>query len=158
MTEGRGSVHIRPDAADADRLLGTWALAGFETLVDGDVVGNPLGPSPIGQLTYQPGSRMSAVLMRRDRAWPSEVSFLAATDDVRGRAAAGFSAYAGTFDVKGDVVRHHVEMSLFPERVGTQLVRTISWCGSNLILSTPVLTTRSGRSRWDRLEWHPAVD
>lgn len=139
------------------RLVGTWLLVDFARVVDGEVVSRPLGDRPTGQLTYQPDGRMSALLMRRDRPWQPSLSFLDASDRDRGVVALGFTGYGGTYEIVGSTVTHHVEMSLYPDHVGTDLVRTISWVDDRLVLSTIPLRTRSDRRQFhDRLEWRPA--
>lgn len=102
-------------------LLGGWNLVDHTRLVDGQVVGHPLGPGPLGRLEYRPDGRMSALLMRRDRPWPDGLSFTRATDEQRGAAALGFVGYAGRYTLRGDLVLHHVEMSLYVEHVGDVL-------------------------------------
>jgi hypothetical protein len=137
-------------------LVGTWLLVDFARLVDGEVVSHPMGESPRGQLSYQVDGRMSAVLMARERTWdPGEV-FLETSDESRGRAALGFVGYAGTYEVSGDRVIHHVEFSLYPDHVGTDLVRLSSRRGEALVLCAEERRTRSGRSLVDRFEWTPA--
>jgi hypothetical protein len=143
----------RQGATTAQRLIGTWDLVAFEMLVDGEVVGHPLGPDAVGQLTYTGDGRVTALLMRRDRPWSPDVDFLSATDAERGAAAIGFVAYGGRFEVADDTVIHHVELSLYVEHVGNPLTRTVSWDGEALILSTERQHTRSGRARWQRLVW-----
>jgi hypothetical protein len=138
-----------------ERLLGTWDLVSFVRLVDGDPVDDVLGPDPVGRLTYQPDGRVTALLARRDRPWRSGETFLSAGDEARGAAAREFVAYSGRFEVVDDRVVHHVDISLYPEHPGTDLVRTVSWRDGLLELRTPSRDTRSGRSMCDRLTWRP---
>ncbi len=46
-----------------------------------------------------------------------------------------FQAYSGSYVVEGDTVTHKVRLALWPEWVGTDLVRTFSFDGDELILS-----------------------
>ena len=50
--------------------------------------------------------------------------------------AQGVVAYAGHFDMKDGKVRHHIEVSLRPEQVGKMVVRTPSFEGNRLTLTT----------------------
>ncbi|MGJ3562039.1 lipocalin-like domain-containing protein [Streptomyces sp. INA 01156] len=154
---GTGSRGGRPDEHTAQSLaaslLGGWNLVDHTRLVDGQVVGHPLGPGPLGRLEYRPDGRMSALLMRRDRPWPDGLSFTRATDEQRGAAALGFVGYAGRYTLRGDLVLHHVEMSLYVEHVGDVLTRRISWEGPRLVLHTEPRPTRTGGTTTDRLEW-----
>jgi hypothetical protein len=45
--------------------------------------------------------------------------------------------YCGPYEVKGDKVIHHVEVSLFPNWVGTDQMRFFEFSGNRLTLSTP---------------------
>ena len=48
----------------------------------------------------------------------------------------GVVAYAGRYDIKDGKVRHHIEVSLSPELVGKSVVRTPSFEGNRLTLTT----------------------
>ncbi|MGW4337515.1 lipocalin-like domain-containing protein [Rhodococcus koreensis] len=137
-------------------MVRTWLLVDFTRIVDGEVVSRPLGHRPTGQLTYQADGRMSALLMRAKRPWHESHSFFQASDRDRAAAALGFTGYGGTYEVNGSIVTHHVQMSLYPDHVGTDLVRSISWVEDRLILRTTSQRTRSGRQFHDHIEWRPA--
>ncbi len=47
----------------------------------------------------------------------------------------GFVAYAGRYSFRGDRVIHHVELSLFPNWVGTDQQRWVELAGDRLTLS-----------------------
>ncbi|MEQ3549919.1 lipocalin-like domain-containing protein [Pseudonocardia nematodicida] len=134
-------------------LHGTWELVSFVRLVAGEVVGDVLGPDPVGRICYQPDGRVTALLMQRDRSWPADGDFLRADDATRGAAALGFVGYGGTFAVDGDVVTHRLDVSLYPEHPGTDLVRTARWAGPELVLRTEERRSRSGRVLFDELTW-----
>ena len=50
--------------------------------------------------------------------------------------AEGVVAYAGRYDMKDGKVRHHIEVSFFPDLVGRTVVRTPSFEGNRLTLTT----------------------
>lgn len=144
-------------ALTRELVLGTWSLVEYVVIVDGEVTFHPLGEQPVGQIMYGADDRMSALLMRRDRRWRSDGDFLLdASTEERAAAALAFVGYGGSYELRGDRVIHHVEMSLYPEMVGTDLVRTATWRGDHLVLDTEHLTTPSGRTRWQRLTWRRA--
>ncbi len=61
--------------------------------------------------------------------------------------AAGYLAYAGSYTLDGMTVTHHVEMSLFPNWIGTDQVRAIAILeNGDLELSTPPEASRSGHT------------
>lgn len=139
----------------AEQLYGTWDLVSFRRFVDGEVIGDVLGPDPVGRISYQPDGRVTALLMQRDRPWPADGDFLSTVDAARGAAALGFVGYGGWFEIDGDVVTHHLDISLYPEHPGTDLVRNARWEDGLLVLRTEVRRTRSGRRMYDELAWRP---
>jgi hypothetical protein len=139
----------------AEQLYGTWDLVRFVRLVDGEVIGDVLGPDPVGRISYQPDGRVTALLMQRDRAWPTDGDFLQVDDATRGAAALGFVGYGGWFELAGDTVTHHLDISLYPEHPGTDLVRVARWEGDLLVLRTEERRIRSGRLLYDELSWRP---
>lgn len=130
----------------------------FVVIVDGEVGRHPLGMDPVGRIIYAADGEMSALMMARDRPWPADGDFLRATPEERGAAAVDFVGYGGHYELDGDVVVHHVELSLYPEHVGTDLVRTIRWSNGDLVLETEHIRTPSGRTRWQRLTWRSPSD
>jgi hypothetical protein len=63
----------------------------------------------------------------------------------------GFVAYAGRYSFHGDRV-HHVELSLFPNWVGSDQERWVELAGGRLILSASPLPL-AGRQQVPRLIW-----
>lgn len=122
-------------AADCP-LLGTWKLRGWEVLIEGD---DPTTSPPDwkviqGQITYGADGSMSMHMCNGERTaftgaelfGGSESEILQAFDDYR--------AYAGTFRLEGDRVTHTIELSLFPNIIGSDQVRIMRIEGDNLIL------------------------
>ena len=107
---------------------------------------------------YADDGFMSALMVATDRA-PVDAPSLMATDDGHALAAArSCIAYSGRFEVIGDQVHHHVSQSLLPDWKGQTLVRTISWDGDLLVLSTPVEATPSGKRLVNKLSWSRPTD
>jgi hypothetical protein len=108
----------------------------------------PYGENPVGRITYDRAGRMSAILMRTGRpsTVPSGVALIAGnagSEEIR-QAVEGFTAYFGTFDVDESTrkVIHHVQASLVPSWVGTDLSRGYRFNANRLTLtaiSTSVL-------------------
>ncbi len=143
-----------------DPLVGTWRLVAWTATVDGEPV-KPFGGSTTGLITYSEDGRMWGTLMRIDRNPIDAPTLAAANVDARAAAAAGYLNYAGTYEYQGDSVTHIVEVSLFPNWLGTQQVRKITWQpndagGNDLILSASSQTKDNkrveNRLRWRRLD------
>jgi hypothetical protein len=132
-----------------ERFVGVWRLVGWEMWEEGGPVTQPLGAMPHGYLIYTAGGHMGVQMMRPDRPlFTSADRWTSAPAEVQA-AYAGYNAYCGAFAVHADVgyVSHHLECSLYPNRVGTELRRNYEFTGSRLILSTP-----DSRMTWERVE------
>lgn len=153
LVAAEGSLTDPTEAGLARRLLGVWELLAFQRLMDGQVIGDALGPSPVGRLTYESGGYVSALLMMHDRPWREGRAFLNAPEAERGAAALRFIGYSGRYGLRGRTVVHHVDISLYPDHVGTDLVREVDWSGEDLVLLTEERRTPSGRLMRERLVW-----
>lgn len=93
-------------------LAGTWRLVEW-TASNGEKSRHPLGSDAAGRLVYSDDGFMAA--------------FLAASDGH-----SGALAYSGAWERPGgEEVVHHVTLSTVEAFVGTDLVRTVSWDGSD---------------------------
>jgi hypothetical protein len=64
----------------------------------------------------------------------------------------GFVSYAGRYSFLGDRVIHHVELSLFPNWVGSDQQRSVELTGDRLVLSASPLLL-AGKHEVPRLVW-----
>ena len=142
-------------ATDAkDRFIGVWRLLRCERRSANGAVDYPYGEKPVGRITYDKAGRMSAQLMRPGRrsTVSSGVNLIvgnASADEIR-EAVSGFTAYFGTFDVDESTttVTHHVQASLVPSWVGTDLRRTYRFEGNRLHLTA--VTSSVVELTWER--------
>ena len=139
-------VHAR------DALVGAWRLLSWENqAVDGQVT-YPMGPDPIGYVIYAADGRFSITISRRGRAGFAAGDLLSGTTQEQARAVEGFVAYAGRYSFHGDRVIHHVELSLFPNWVGTDQQRSVELAADRLTLSASPLLL-AGKQQIPRLVW-----
>lgn len=126
-------------------LLGAWSLV--ECVSYKDDVGTPaFGEPPSGQIQYTDDGRMSGFLM--DRAWVERGSSEA-------KGFTDFFAYAGTWERDGDLVRHHVQFSSQPPRVGTTFERRIEVLDDDtIVLHTIPEVSKTGHTYVTKLTWH----
>lgn len=144
-----------------NNLVGTWFLQEWDCILDGSFHNHPFGKGAQGVISYSPGGRMSAILMKPDRSNLSVPSLLKATDLEKQSVVNGYVSYAGGWRVEEDQVIHTVDFSLLPNWIGTELVRKISWTSEfsaadeppQLILSTEPQATSSGKMIVNRLRW-----
>ena len=67
-----------------------------------------------------------------------------------------YFTYSGTYEVRGDKVVHHLELSLFPNWTGGDQEPSFQFSGDQLISGTPPLalgdTERTLRVVWQRVK------
>ncbi len=95
-------------------LVGTWQLLSFHFSTSDGRITYPWGRDVTGYISYTPQGRMSVIFTKADRAKHSLEDFLGGTAGEKVEAYDGCIAYAGSYEVEGDRVIHHVEASLFP--------------------------------------------
>jgi lipocalin-like protein len=130
-----GSVPAtRADAREG--IVGAWSLVTFD-VDEGKGKEKPrFGPDPVGYLIYSADSRMAAVLAGTHRPALSSPAGTAQSEESRTQALVNFLAYAGRYEVRGDRVFHHVEVSVFTNLMGTTLERQFTLQGDTLTIRT----------------------
>src|ERR671913_1475296 len=119
-------VHAR------DALVGAWRLLSWENqAADG---------------------RFSVTISRRGRAGFAAGDLLGGTTEEKARAVEDFVAYAGRYSFHGDRVVHHVELSLFPNWVGSDQERWVELAGDRLTVSASPLLL-AGKQEGPPLGW-----
>lgn len=95
---------------------------------------------------------MSVLLSAQKRALFQSVGLFEGTDPEKSHAASTFVSYGGRYRIDGNKIIHHVEISLFPNWVGTQQIRFFEMSGETLILSTPPFI-HAGEEQIAYLSW-----
>ena len=139
----------------AEKIIGVWELKIWETAVDGNVVGYPLGENAFGFIAYHP-----IVFMSVNIAAPNRVRL--ATDDpfagdpkLVALDAKGYLSYCGPFSVVSEnEVIHHLKLCSFEDWVGTDQHRhaQLDLTKDTLTLSTAPMLTQ-GRMGSNCLTW-----
>ena len=149
------TVHSR------EALVGAWQLLSWENRAADGRVTYPMGTDALGYLLYTASGRFSVIVSRRGRAGFAAGDLLSGTTEEQARAVEGFVAYAGRYSFHGDRVVHHVELSLFPNWVGSDQERWVELAGDRLILSArPLLLAgqlQVPRLVWERVDPFPRV-
>ena len=141
-----GKVHGR------EALVGAWQLLSWENQAADGQVTYPMGTDALGSLLYTASGRFSVTISRRGRAGFAAGDLLSGTTEEQARAVEGFVAYAGRYSCHADRVVHHVELSLFPNWVGSDQERWVELAGDRLILSARPLLL-AGQLQVPRLVW-----
>jgi Lipocalin-like domain len=138
-----------------EQLSGTWHLVSWNIQqADGKLIDSPLGGDPRGSIMYDGRGHMSVALMRPDRPAFASDNLTAATPEEIVTAFAGYVGYCGSYEVDEQqrFVIHRIELSWFPNLVGTQQKRFFALAGDRLTLETPPLTLL-GDAQVHRLVW-----
>jgi hypothetical protein len=136
-------------------LVGTWRLVAFEFRSEDGQVSYPFGPDALGYLIYTPDGYMSVSLMTADRPRFATMDTRLATRAEKAAAEDTYVAYCGRYTLQGDMVVHHLELSLLPNLVGTDQVRHYRLQADQLTISTPPLL-QAGRLQTSHLIWRRA--
>ena len=123
------------------QLVGRWKLVSIEAVRPNGEVVREWGPNPTGYLSYDASGFVSVQFMRDPRAAKPSREL---TPDERREAFESYYAYYGRFEVddKEGFVTHHIQGSLRPYEVGTDLKRFFKLSGDRLDLSTPRSNSR----------------
>ena len=138
-----------------EQLSGTWQLVSWKIQqADGELIDSPLGGDPRGSIMYDGRGHMSVALMRPDRPTFASDNLTDATPEEIAAAFAGYVGYCGSYEVNEQqrFVIHRIELSWFPNLVGTQQKRFFALAGDRLTLETPPLTLL-GDAQVHRLVW-----
>ena len=141
---------------DGSSLVGAWKLLVFEFRSEGEVV-YPIGKDVSGLCLYDATGQMALQIMRGNRPRFAAGDLLSGTPAEMEAAFSGYLAYAGTYvvDETHGVVVHHVSLSLYPNWVGTDLVRFYRISGNRLIVSAPTVQVKGhlmdAMLVWERL-------
>jgi len=118
----------------ASDFVGTWKLVDYAFLHEDGTVEKPWGDHVVGYLLYSAEGYMSGNLSPAGRRHRVE----------KASRKRDYIAYAGPYTVEGDTVTHHVEVSLFPNWLGTAQLRYHKREGDRLILCTPPIPSGDG--------------
>lgn len=136
-------------------LIGTWRLVRWENIIAGELYDSVLGPRPQGQIIYTADGYMSAILSSAGRVPLGAATLHQATTEERAAAAAGYLSYGGTWELTDEVAVHHCTLSLFPNWVGTDLIRQVEWEDGRLVLVATV-NRPDGATAVNKLVWERA--
>ena len=134
-------------------LVGTWKLVSYELRYADGTTSHPLGRRASGYLIYIADGHICGAMMRDDRPHFAGDNFQKGGVEDQAATARTYVCYCGPYEVRGEKVVHHVEVSLFPNWVGTTQERDIELVGDRLTLSAPIASRdRQGRVevRWRR--------
>ncbi len=117
-------------------IVGTWRLVSFEIRSKDDKVIYPFGDNPVGYLIYGEDGFMSVSIMKAKRSKCDAVVLSLASLDEKVEAAESYLSYSGRYEIKKNVIIHHVELSLFSNWIGMPQKRILELKGNELSLTS----------------------
>ncbi len=128
--------NVTASAEPREGVVGAWSLVTFDTDERGGAFKPRFGQDPVGYLLYTTDGHMAAVLAGTHRPELKSPSGSSSTEEQRTQSLANFLAYAGRYDIRGDRVFHHVDVSVFTNLMGTTLERQFKIEGDLLTIRT----------------------
>jgi hypothetical protein len=146
------SAAVAAPPASAAEVVGAWKLESFVIDSSAEAEKPRFGIDPVGYLIYTASGRMSATLMAAHRAKLDAPKAATSTFQEVEDSLGNFLSYAGIYEVRGNHVFHHIEVSVFTNLVGTTLERAFSISGDRLTIRTlpPEIWGTSNRLVWRR--------
>jgi hypothetical protein len=119
-----------------EQLLGTWRLVSYYTEGIDSSIAYPMGEDLVGFIMYLDDGFMSANLMIPGRVSYTRGMAGTASPSELAAAALGYFGYAGRFEVDepAQSVRHHIEVALAPNLVGSTQLRHVQLEARRLVL------------------------
>jgi hypothetical protein len=118
----------------ADDLVGVWAVVSWTQEYDDGRTVQPMGANPFGRLAYTASGHVSAIITAEGRENFAAGAQWRGSEAERAAAYDSCISYAGTYVVEGTTVVHNVEVSLFPNWVGSKQRRTATLTANELQL------------------------
>ena len=137
----------------AAELVGSWSIYRWRLSVGGEWRPPFLGADASGLLVYSADGWMSAILMAANRPVLGPAGFGPGDPATKVAVSDGYVSYAGHYELRGNEISHHVRFSLYPDWIGQTLRRQVSWDDGRLTLTTPAVTTSTGKEIFDELTW-----
>lgn len=132
-------------------IIGRWQVVAWRQDYDDGRVVYPMGENLGGFIQYGPDGDVSVLIARRGRERFTGGQWNA-SDAEKARAYDGFMSYCGRYELQGDEVVHHIDLSLFPNFEGGQQRRRATLRDGKLHL-TARLETDTPEARTISLVW-----
>ena len=95
-------------------FVGTWRLVSCELRGSDGQVSYPLAQDAVGYIIQTEDGYMSVAMMAANRLKFGAGDIAGGTDVEKVAAADTYLSYCGRYEIQGDKVVHHIEVSFFP--------------------------------------------
>ncbi|GAA2815101.1 lipocalin-like protein [Aminobacter aminovorans] len=138
--------------ATLEDLLGTWRLLSVSSWRDDQLHdAHPYGHFPVGFIHYLPDGRMSVIIAYGQRPTLSGDRLDSSVEE-RAGAYSSIIAYAGTYELVGGTIVHRIEVSAYPNEIGSKQIRHFHIADNRVHLTTVPLR-RGGIPTVYKLIW-----
>jgi hypothetical protein len=117
-------------------LFGAWKLKSLETRASDGSVSYPWGKETLGCAVISPEGYFCVAIMSAKRKKFSSQDMKGGSVEERANAADSYISYSGPCEIEKDKFRVKVEVSLFPNWIGTTQERNYKIKGKTLSVST----------------------
>lgn len=118
-------------------FVGAWRLISCELRNATGQVGYPMGKDAQGYIMYSREGYISVAFMSTGRTPFASEDLRAGRVEEKVQAFDAYFSYCGRYEVRGETVIHHIEVSLFPNWIGKSQERRYRFDRNQLILSAP---------------------
>src|SRR5512146_3060132 len=103
---------------DKNAFVGTWKLVSFIFQNTDGTSSNAFGVEPSGYIFYAADGYMAVAFMSAGRPHYQTQDPMAGTTQEKAAAVDTFFSYCGRYEIQGQEVVHHIEVSLLPNWTG----------------------------------------
>lgn len=137
---------------------GRWEILAWEQAFDDGRRELPMGEALQGFIQYTADGHMACMIARAERPNFVTGGQWNASDEEKAGAYMSMLAYAGRYQVNGDVITHHVDISLFPNWRGGAQKRRVEVNADGTLTLSARLEEGTPQARTARLVWRRAGD
>jgi len=118
-----------------NKLVGTYNLVSWENRHESGDITYPLGSDAKGVISYSPDGFMFVHIMANNRKRHASGDLFGGNDAEIRESATTHISYCGTYEIMGNEVVHHVNISSFPNWVPSEQRRNWEFRDGQLLLS-----------------------
>lgn len=137
-------------------IVGTWTLVSYKHESFEGIVFYPMGPYALGRLVYTDSGFFMVVIMKSNRKQFDVDNVFEASAEEKLAAADGFIAYSGQYGIEDNKIVHRIDISFFPNWIGTEHRSTAVLATDTLAITTAALSSSSGTQDIAHILWKKA--
>ena len=137
-------------------IVGTWTLVSYKHESFEGIIFYPMGPYALGRLIYTDRGYFSVMIMKADRRQFDVANVFDASAEEKLAASDGFIAYSGRYSFEDTKLVHQIDMSFFPNWIGTTHRGTAVLANDTLSITSAALSATAGAQDIAHIVWKKA--